>query len=143
MLVPFGGSAGCKECIAMAQDDQTPFPAHASHLDLEQAGAIVTARLHEPEVTHLHMQELVDECLHRARYHGARHVIMDMSGVEFLASACLGPLVSLLQDLEHICGRVALVHCGDNVAFLFRVTRLDTVVGIYEDEAQAREQLHA
>ena len=110
--------------------------------ELEQAGAIITARVLVPELTHLRMQELVDECLHRARYHNARHVILDMAEVEFLASACIGPIVSLLQDLEHLCGRLAMVRCQDSVALLFRVTRLDSVIGIHDDEQEARKHLH-
>ncbi len=112
-------------------------------IDLEQTGQVILVRIHEADVSHLHMQELVEECLERMRYHNARHVIMDMTDVEFLSSACLGPLVQLLQDLEHVRGRVALAQCRDNVAFLFKVTRLDSVIGIYEDEQEAREQLHA
>lgn len=111
--------------------------------ELEQSGPIVTARVLAPELTHLRMQELVDECLQRARYHNGRHVILDLGEVEFLASACIGPIVSLLQELEHLCGRVALVRCRERVATLFRITRLDSVVGIHDDEEEARKHLHA
>ncbi|MFW6060849.1 MAG: STAS domain-containing protein [Phycisphaeraceae bacterium] len=110
-------------------------------IELEQSGSVITVRIHEAEISHLHMQELVNECLERMRYHNARDVLLDMADVEFLASACLGPLVSMLQDLEHVCGRVALVNCRENVAFLFRVTRLDAVVGIYDDEKEALANL--
>lgn len=111
--------------------------------ELEQSGPTITARLHQSQVSYLTMQEVVNECLERTRYHNARHVILDLAAVEFLASACIGSLVSLLQDLEHICGRMAVVHCRDNVAFLFRVTRLDSVINLCEDEHEARKHLHA
>lgn len=110
-------------------------------IELEQSGAVITARIREAEVSHLHMQELVNECLERMRYHNGRDVLLDLESVEFLASACLGPLVALLQDLEHVCGRVAVVNCQDNVAFLFRVTRLDSVIGVYDDEKEALAHL--
>lgn len=106
-------------------------------MDLEQSGAVVTARLHTPEVTHLQMQQIIDECLERMRCHNASFVILDMAGVEFMASACLGPLVSLCRDMEHVRGKLALVRCTNNVAFLFRVTRLDAVFGIFDDEEEA------
>jgi len=110
-------------------------------IDLDQAGSVITARLHAKEISHEQMQELVNECLERMRYHNARDVILDMSEVEFLSSACLGPLVAMLQDLEHVCGNVAAVNCRDNVAFLFHVTRLDSVIGLYDDEKEARAHL--
>ena len=110
-------------------------------IDLDQTGSVITAHLREKEVSHEHMQELVNECLERMRYHNARDVILDLSEVEFLCSACLGPLVSMLQDLEHVCGNVAAVNCSDNVAFLFKVTRLDSVIGLYDDEKEALAHL--
>ena len=110
-------------------------------VDIDQSGSMITARLHGKEISHVQMQELVDECLQRMRFHNARDVILDMAEVEFLASACLGPLVAMLQDLEHVCGRVAVVNCRDNVAFLFRVTRLDNVIGVYDDIKEAQAHL--
>ena len=52
-------------------------------------------------------------------------------------SACIGALVTFLQDLEHVRGRIALANCQPNVAFLFKVTRLDQVIGIYDDPQTA------
>lgn len=108
-------------------------------IELEQSGPVVTVRIAVPELTHTQMQELVDECLERMRCHNASFFAFDMSDVTFLASACLGLLVSLLQDLEHVRGRIALANCQQNVAFLFKVTRLDAVFPIYEDVRDAVE----
>ena len=107
-------------------------------IEIEQRGPVVTARIQLPEVSHLQMQEIVDECLEHVRIHNGRHVLLDLSGVEFLSSACLGPIVALLQDLEHVRGRLAVCNCRENVAFLLKVTRLDSVMSVFEDEAQAR-----
>ena len=106
-------------------------------VDIEQSGSLVTLHLTRREVTPSQMQEIVDECAERMRYSGARHFIFDLQGVEFLASACLGVLVSLMQDVEHFRGRLAVANCHDNVAFLFKVTRLDRVFGLYDDPADA------
>ncbi|MEM1209953.1 MAG: STAS domain-containing protein [Planctomycetota bacterium] len=108
-------------------------------IEFEQAGCTVVCTLSNPEVSHLEMQEAVEECANLMRNDGARVFILDLSAVEFLASACIGVLVQFMQDLEHIRGRLALVGCQDPVKFLFQVTRLDQVFHLYDDvdEAQA------
>ena len=108
-------------------------------IEIEQDGQIVTCCIGVPEVTHLEIQELVDECMDQVRNNNARHFVFDMQEVDFLASSCIGVLVSFLQDLEHTKGRVALANCKDNVLFLFKVTRLDSVFSMYDDVQEAVE----
>ncbi len=106
-------------------------------IELEQAGVVVTVRFARPEVTHVEMQDAVAECVERMRYNNAQHFVLDLAVVEFLASACLGALVGFMQDVEHVRGKIALVNCQDNVAFLFRVTRLDQVFELFDDVKDA------
>jgi anti-anti-sigma factor len=108
-------------------------------IDYDQAGSVVVCRIANPEVSHLELQEVVEECCNLMRTNGARGFVLDLSRVEFLASACIGSLVEFLQELEHIRGRLALVGCQDSVRFLFQVTRLDQVFQLYDemDDAEA------
>ena len=108
-------------------------------IEIEQTGAIVTAHLHQAEVAYSEMQELVDACVDKMRYDNAQNFIFDLADVEFLASACIGALVQLLQDIEHQRGQIALAGCQENVAFLFKVTRLDTVFKLYDEVDEAAE----
>jgi anti-sigma B factor antagonist len=105
--------------------------------ELEQAGQLVTAHLRAVDVAHTDMQELVQECAEKIRYNNAQNFIFDLEQVEFLASACIGSLVEFLQEVEHCRGQIALVNCQDNVSFLFKVTRLDHVFGLYDDIDEA------
>ena len=118
---------------------QEGMPMLPEGIELDQQGPIVTCTIALPEVTHIEMQELVDACMERVRYDNARHFVLDMSDVEFLASSCIGVLVGFLQDLEHTRGRVALANCKDNVQFLFKVTRLDHVFAMFDDVKEAVE----
>lgn len=110
-------------------------------VELDQAGPLVTVRLGVADVTHTQMQETLSECAERMRYNNAQHFIFDMGAVEFLASACLGALVGFMQEVEHVRGKIALAECQDNVAFLFKVTRLDQVFPLYDDTTQAAASL--
>ncbi|MEM7682415.1 MAG: STAS domain-containing protein [Planctomycetota bacterium] len=105
--------------------------------EIEQDGGVVTARLEVPDVSYAQMQELVQGCVERMRYDNANDFIVDLTKVEFLASACLGALVELLQDVEHQRGQVALAGCNENVAFLFKVTKLDSVFALCDDIEEA------
>ena len=108
-------------------------------IEIEQDGQIVTCRVGLPEVSHLEMQEMIDECMDFVRNNNARHFVLDLKEVDFLASSCIGALVTFLQDLEHTRGRVALANCNENVLFLFKVTRLDSVFSVYDDVQEAVE----
>jgi anti-sigma B factor antagonist len=109
--------------------------------EMEQDGQLVTAHLRAAEVAHNDMQALVDECAEKMRYDKAQNFIFDMKEVQFLASACIGSLVAFLQEVEHCRGQIALVNCQDNVAFLFKVTRLDQVFRLFDDIEEAIENL--
>lgn len=111
------------------------------NFEMEQDGQLVTAYLRATEVAHDDMQALVVECIEKMRYDNAQNFIFDLEQVEFLASACIGSLVEFLQEIEHCRGQIALVNCQDNVAFLFKVTRLDQVFGLFDDMDEAVESL--
>lgn len=114
---------------------------NAEPFETEQTGVVVVARLHTADVRPEQMQELVDACLDHLRYDHAHHVLLDLACVEYLTSACLLPLISLLQHLEHIRGRLGLFHCQHQISTMFRLTRLDAVLGLFDDEKAALESL--
>jgi len=108
-----------------------------SGIEIDQRGPTVTITVDRPELSHTEMQAIVDACAEHMRYDKAQNFVFDLAEVDYLASACLGVLVEFLQDVEHCRGRIAFANCRDNVAFLFKVTRLDSVFGLYDDAAQA------
>jgi anti-sigma B factor antagonist len=110
-------------------------------MQIEQTANVVVARLEQEQVTHLVMQELVVELMEHARYNNAHHFVIDLAPVEFLSSACIGVLVGFMQDIEHAKGRIVLSGCQPNVAFLFKVTKLDTIFPLFEDVESAVDEL--
>lgn len=107
----------------------------------EQTQNLVIVRPGVDQISGPDMQELAASMSERVRYDNAQLFILDMAGVRFIDSATIGSLVTFLQDLEHVRGRLALANCEPNVAFLFKVTRLDAVVNLCEDVDEAREML--
>ncbi len=112
-----------------------------SGYELEQDGPVITAQITGPELSHEQMLELVEECKDKLRYDSARTFVFDMEQVTFLASACIGALVDLMREVEPMRGKIALAGCQDNVAFLFKVTKLDDIFGLFDDLETALDEL--
>ncbi|MEX0777571.1 MAG: STAS domain-containing protein [Phycisphaeraceae bacterium] len=110
----------------------------ATTCDIEESNHLVVVHIATSKLEASAMQEVVDDLMERMRYTGAIHFILDVKPVEFISSACLGVMVQFLQDLEHVRGRMALARCQENVAFLFKVTRLDKVFHLYDDVEDAK-----
>lgn len=108
--------------------------------EIERSGNAIVARLLVSEVTHLLMQDLCQELEQHVRCDNIHHFVFDLAQVRFMPSACLGAMVDFVRDLEHVRGRLVLAGCADNVAFIFKVTRLDSVFPLYDN---VEEALHA
>ncbi len=62
---------------------------------------------------------------------GSRHVVVDLSRVEFLDSTGLGVLVGALKRLRAASGTFGLVCAKEPLLKIFRITALDQVFPIY------------
>lgn len=92
----------------------------AEHTVLEVGGEVdvyTAPRLRERLV------ELVDA--------GARNVVVDLAGVEFLDSTGLGVLVGAMKRLRVANGTFGLVCSKEPLLKIFRITALDQVFPIY------------
>jgi anti-sigma B factor antagonist len=68
---------------------------------------------------------------------GARHVVVDLSRVEFLDSTGLGVLVGALKRLRAVNGTFGLVCAHERLLKIFRITALDRVFSLYDSVAAA------
>lgn len=113
----------------------------AQNVVVEQEGNMVVATVITPLLSLSESQDVVLELNERMRYNNAQLFILDMAEVTFMDSSCLGTLVQFLQDLGHIRGRLVLANCNENIAFLFKVTRLDDAMPLVESIEEAKELL--
>lgn len=109
--------------------------------EIERTNNRAIATFAQKEVTTPQMQEVMVELMEIMRNDNVQYFVLDMSAVEFISSGCLGSLVEFSQDLTHVRGKIVLANCRDNVAFLFKVTRLDSIFPIYDDLDEAIEAL--
>ena len=111
----------------------------AQGYEIDQNGTVLTCRFLAREVTHTDMQDAIEACMDRARNDNAQNFVFDLAEVDYVASACIGVLVTFLQDIEPMRGRMAMANCRENVLFLFKVTQLDGVFHDFDDVEEAVE----
>lgn len=72
---------------------------------------------------------------------GVKHLIVNLSKVEYLDSTGLGVLIGGLKRLREGEGNLALVGPGMRILRIFEITGLDKIFDIYptEEEAAAKE----
>ena len=114
----------------------------ASGLVISQMLGVVIAEiktpslLEGPEVDRL-AQALFDLVDKRA----LKKIIVDFSGVTFLASMMLGKLVTLNAKSQEIDGMVILCGLKPNIMKVFEITKLDSLLHFAVDEKQALKKL--
>jgi anti-sigma B factor antagonist len=68
---------------------------------------------------------------------GRRHFVLNLAAVTYIDSDGLGELISIWTSIRKVNGRLALLHPAQRVQDLFRITKLDTLFEIFDDESQA------
>lgn len=68
---------------------------------------------------------------------GARLVVLDFSGLEYMNSGGIGMLVTLLVRSQRRRQRLAAVGLTDHYRQIFELTRLDEAIALHSDLADA------
>jgi len=110
---------------------------------IERDGRVLVARPTVSECTGSDITALIQE-LKQCIDHGvADSVVIELSNVQHMDSCCLGRLLTLNQHARSAGGSIAVARCQPNVAFLFEMTRLDKLLGVYKTTEQAVAELRA
>ena len=67
----------------------------------------------------------------------ATRLVINFSKIKFLSSAVLGKLISLNKKLTGMKGRLAFCNINPDIMEVFKITRLDKLIPIYEEEQEA------
>ena len=68
-------------------------------------------------------------------------VLVNFEGIDYLDSTGLGELIGYLQKFEDRDRKLALLRPKERILSLLKVTRLDSVFKIFQDEAAADQYL--
>jgi anti-sigma B factor antagonist len=80
---------------------------------------------------------LLRDTIHDFLKQGNNRIILNLADVDFIDSAGLGELVRTLASVRSHSGQLKLVNPSENVRKLLRITKLDHVFAIENDEASA------
>lgn len=73
------------------------------------------------------------ESLEAAISAGHHHLVLDLSGVDYMNSAGLRALVTLYKQIERVGGTLTIANPSERVKTLFALVGLDSVLDIQED----------
>ncbi len=102
---------------------------------------VLVARPTGVECSGADIASLVVELYERIDRGEADSVVIELSNVQHMDSACIGKLLGLRQHTRAAGGSVALARCQPNVEFLFQMTRLDKAMGLFDSAEQAVAEL--
>ncbi len=88
------------------------------------------------EVTAFAEQVLMDAYA-EASADGARAIILNFNGLEYMNSSGIGLLVTLLIRINRQKQRLLTFGLSEHYRHIFELTRLDDAIGIYNTEAEA------
>jgi anti-anti-sigma factor len=71
----------------------------------------------------------------------ARNLLLDFTAVDYMTSAALGVVISLLQKVRSRGGRMAVVAPGERVHLLLEVAGLNQLVDLCASRAEAEKLL--
>src|SRR5437868_257614 len=74
---------------------------------------------------------------------GARAIILNLSAMEYMNSAGIGLLVTLLIRMKRQQQRLLTFGLSEHYRDIFDVTRLHEAIGVYETEAAALAAAHS
>ena len=110
--------------------------APAVRMDVRQAGNGVAVVDIKGEVTAA-CEPVLMAAYEEAEAGGARRLVLNFGGLEYMNSGGIGMLVTLLVRANRQRQELAAFGLSDHYREIFELTRLDEAIAIYADEAEA------
>ena len=83
-------------------------------------------------------KKFVKECIEQE---GSTKIIFDLEGVDFIDSAGIGFIISIFKTIKSKNGNFAIVSLKSKPREVFKLTRLDKIIPIYENVEIAMKKL--
>jgi anti-sigma B factor antagonist len=99
-------------------------------------------RQEEPDVTvailtgQLNLGNRLMEFEHSLKHlieEGSRKMVLDLTGLTYIDSAGLGMVATCAGVMSKVGGKLVLASGGGKITQMFKLTRLDQVIGVYPD----------
>ncbi len=110
---------------------------------LEQIeGAIRVVKLEEPQVVDEQVAQQVGDKLNQILQEMSESaMLLNLTKVQFMASFMIGQLVLLRENARKKECQFAICNLNENLSETIKLLRIDEIVQVYENQAEAVEQL--
>jgi anti-anti-sigma factor len=104
---------------------------------IESRGDLAVLAVESPMLTNLEADRLLETLRAYHKQTGCHRFVIDMSGVDFIDSACIGSLVTFLIEIDKLGGKLMLAGCQPNVEELLKITGLTTHISLLASVEEA------
>lgn len=113
---------------------------HTSEVQIELRGELAVLTYDSPMLTRLEAERLLTSLRQYHEQTGCVFFVIQMDGVDFIDSACIGSLVTFLIEIDKLGGRLILCGCQRTVAELLKITGLTTHIPLVCSVEQAARE---
>jgi anti-sigma B factor antagonist len=107
-------------------------------LKVNQIGDVTVVQFVDRKILdEANIQELGQELFELIEEQGKKDLLLNFLNVEFLSSAALGKLITLDKKVKTHAGRLKLSNIRPEIYEVFKITKLNKLFDIKEDEAEA------
>lgn len=85
----------------------------------------------------LYTAPMFKQALNQTIEDGNKNILVNMTGVSYMDSSGFGTLLGVTKRVRPDGGSVNLIGCNDAIARMLKITRLNTIFGLFEDEDTA------
>jgi anti-sigma B factor antagonist len=111
-----------------------------THCTLEPVAGVLVVRLKGPALSEQDAKSIQVDLNNDAPSQSWR-IALDMTKVEFLASAGIGALIGMQRACSGAGGSMAMFGVNDNIEQVFKVTKMNKFFTIAKDEPKAIKKL--
>ena len=106
------------------------------NINVEEKNSVVLISL-EGEMIGGPAAAQLSEKLHELCDNNKKKILVDLQNIDWMNSSGLGILIGSLTTLRNCGGEFKLLHLSKKVGELLKITKLDRVFDIFEDEGEA------
>lgn len=112
-------------------------PARRRRLEVEDIGDIAVVNFVDKKILdEQNIQMIGDDLFRLVDELGRRKILLNFSNVDFMSSAALGKLITLHRKLQAVQGKLVLCKIGREILDVFKITKLDRILTIKDDEQE-------
>lgn len=110
---------------------------NSQEFQVAQSGDLAVVAVDKPMLTNLEADHMLAILRDYHEQTGTSRFVIDMAGVDFIDSACIGSLVTFLIEIDKAGGQLMLAGCQPSVEELLKITGLTTHIKLVASVQEA------